>query len=450
MRNFLIIILLILGLASCSPNIGPAEAPNSPSPSNGATGISVTGINLSWNSIYLKGDQSINSNCDIYFGSNSANIPQLASGVISPYQISTTLDSGKTYYWYVIAYNENNDTTVGPSWHFTTVEQETNSAPNTPSNPSPSNGASNQSIDVSLSWTGGDPDPGDTVKYYVYFGTSSNPPLVSSNLANTSYNPGALNYSVTYYWKISAKDNHGSTTDGAIWSFATGSQPNSPPAKPSKLVTNYSWYYPNNYPYYPDTVVISGKFPNDPDNDSMYYRIDTGDGYISPWSDPHAFIGGDSILLLTGTYNNPSEDTGTYYGLKWQVKDIHENLSEWSDTKMVAVGHYNSSYEHDIYVNSSNSYNKYFYMWDKGEISRIYISLNSGSSFNAYLYDPNLNIVKQSTNATIVDWLFISTNSKEGYWTVVVQKTIGDAYIDVWINTFQLPPGFTDKKWKRR
>ncbi len=221
MRNFLIIILLILGLASCSPNIGPAEAPSSPSPSNGAAGISTTGVNLSWNSTYLKGDQSINSNCDIYFGSNSANIPQLASSVTSPYQISTTLDSGKTYYWYVIAYNENSDSTVGPSWHFTTVEQATNSAPNTPSNPSPSNGASNQSIDISLNWTGGDPDPGDTVKYDVYFGTSSNPPLVSSNLANTAYNPGALNYSVTYYWKISAKDNHGSSTVGAIWSFTT-------------------------------------------------------------------------------------------------------------------------------------------------------------------------------------------------------------------------------------
>jgi len=40
-----------------------------------------------------------------------------------------------------------------------------NTSPDTPSNASPSDGATEQSINVDLSWIGGDPDPGDSVTY---------------------------------------------------------------------------------------------------------------------------------------------------------------------------------------------------------------------------------------------------------------------------------------------
>lgn len=94
--------------------------------------------------------------------------------------------------------------------------------PYTPSNPSPADGAINQLINVALSWTGGDPDPEDTVTYDVYFGISTPPPLVSENQTQTTYNPGTLSYNTTYYWQIVATDNHGSSTKGSIWSFTTG------------------------------------------------------------------------------------------------------------------------------------------------------------------------------------------------------------------------------------
>lgn len=96
----------------------------------------------------------------------------------------------------------------------------TNNAPNIPSNPSPSNGAAGQSVDVDLSWTGGDPD-GDPVTYDVYFGTNSPPSLVSSNQSATSYDPGTLDYSTKYYWKIVAEDNNGAKSEGSVWEFTT-------------------------------------------------------------------------------------------------------------------------------------------------------------------------------------------------------------------------------------
>ena len=95
-----------------------------------------------------------------------------------------------------------------------------NNAPNQPSSPNPSNGANNQMVNSTLSWVGTDPN-GDPLTYDVYFGTSSNLPLASSNQSNANFNPGQLNNSSTYYWKIVAKDNQGATTTGPVWSFST-------------------------------------------------------------------------------------------------------------------------------------------------------------------------------------------------------------------------------------
>ena len=97
-----------------------------------------------------------------------------------------------------------------------------NTPPYTPSNPSPANHATGQSIHTDLSWTGGDPDAGDTVTYDVYFGTSTRPLKVSTAQSGTTYDPGTLSYS-TYYWRIVATDNHGASITGPLWDFTTGS-----------------------------------------------------------------------------------------------------------------------------------------------------------------------------------------------------------------------------------
>lgn len=111
----------------------------------------------------------------------------------------------------------------------------TNSHPNAPSNPNPANGANDIETNADLSWTCSDPD-GDLVSYDVYFGTT-NPPTtkVSSNQAGTSYDPGALGSSTTYYWQIVATDNIAwdiGNTAGPVWSFTTKSGGTSPPTPP--------------------------------------------------------------------------------------------------------------------------------------------------------------------------------------------------------------------------
>lgn len=96
-----------------------------------------------------------------------------------------------------------------------------NNLPYSPISPSPSNGATNQTTNVDLSWIGGDPD-GDPVTYDLYLGTKTSPPLLATGLAKTSHNPGLLNEDTQYYWKVVSKDDRGGETPGPVWTFTTG------------------------------------------------------------------------------------------------------------------------------------------------------------------------------------------------------------------------------------
>ncbi len=99
-----------------------------------------------------------------------------------------------------------------------------NLPPNQPSNPSPEHGAINQPINIVLNWTCSDPE-NDPLTYDIYFGTETDPPLLDEGISNSFYDPGILNYGITYYWKIVAEDDHGNTTESPIWDFTTEVDP---------------------------------------------------------------------------------------------------------------------------------------------------------------------------------------------------------------------------------
>jgi len=113
------------------------------------------------------------------------------------------------------------------------AQAQDNNPPNLPSNPTPAEGATNQSRNADLSWTGGDLD-GDAVTYDVYFEANDATPdlLVANNQVDTAYNPGTLAANTHYCWRIVAKDEHGATNAGPVWDFVTESSINNPPNMP--------------------------------------------------------------------------------------------------------------------------------------------------------------------------------------------------------------------------
>jgi CubicO group peptidase (beta-lactamase class C family) len=238
----------------------PPYEPSNPEPEDGETDVDID-IELSWTG----GDPNDYVKYDVYFGTSSPP-PKVESN-----QSDTTYDPGllefdTTYYWKIIAWDEFDCSTEGPIWSFTTEE---NLPPNEPSDPDPADEETNVDVDHLLYWTGGDPNIGDTVTYDVYFGISSPPPLVIEGISETSYDPGTMELSTTYYWQIVSEDSQGLTTTGPIWKFTTQAEPNDPPGAPD-IDGPIKGDPGTSYDYKFNSV--------DPDDDIVKYYIDWGDG----------------------------------------------------------------------------------------------------------------------------------------------------------------------------
>jgi hypothetical protein len=302
----------------------PPNAPSNPDPSDGATGVDVN-ADLSWTCSDPDGDPLT---YDVYFEADDST-PDV---IVSSNQSGTTYDPpgnlefNTQYYWQIIAWDDYGASNNSLIWSFTTLE---NNPPNTPSNPSPPDGETDVDVNADLSWTCSDPD-GDDLVYDVYFGTSSNPPLVSNHQSQTFYNPpGAMQYNTHYYWKIVAWDPYDESTTGPIWDFTTSSEPNNPPYIPSDPI-------PENGSTDIELDVVLSWSGGDPDQgDTVVYDV-----YLEANNpNPTIKVSNDQ----TGTTFNPdSLQPDTIYYWKIIAKDNHNIVTQgpiWHFTTKEAQNH---------------------------------------------------------------------------------------------------------------
>jgi len=291
-----------------TPKVGPLwhfqtnnlpNPPGNPSPANDSTGISINAV-LSWTCSDPNGDSLT---YDVFFGTSSSP-PRVVNN-----QTGTTYDpnlgNGTMYYWKIVAWDVNSGSQASPIWHF-----QTNSLPYQPSGPNPSNASTNIPINTNLSWTGGDPDSGDTVTYDVWFGLSSTPSIVSHNQSILMYNPPVdLFFDTYYYWRIVAWDNHNARRPGPLWHFKTAVEDNNPPnvpynANPANCSTNVLL-----------NVDLSWQ-GGDPDpGDTVTYDV-----YFGTSSSPQIVVHNQSGL----TYDPGILTSYTYYYWKIVAWDNHD------------------------------------------------------------------------------------------------------------------------------
>ncbi|MFH1227731.1 MAG: putative Ig domain-containing protein [Planctomycetota bacterium] len=189
--------------ANATTLINPPAQVASPAPANSVTNVPIN-TQLSWASA------SGATSYDVYFG--TVNPPPISqtSITITSYNPGVLAFSA-TYYWRIDSKNAGG-TITGTIWSFSTKPP---TPPAQVTTPTPTNSAANVSITTQLAWA----SAVDTASYDVYFGTS-NPPAYITNTATTTYNPGALAFITTYYWRMDSKNSAG-TTIGQVWSFTT-------------------------------------------------------------------------------------------------------------------------------------------------------------------------------------------------------------------------------------
>ena len=184
----------------------PPSAPVLLSPSNGATGVSLTPT-LTWSASGFDACQIA-----IYDGATLVWVGY--SGTTSRTVPGGVLVSGRTYTWLVWAHNAVGWSNPSAGWSFTTV-----SVPSAPSLLSPSDGASGVGLTPTLSWS---PVSGaDAYQIAVYDGASL---VLVGYSGSGSYTvpSGRLVYGHTYTWLVWAHNGFGWSNPSTGWSFTTG------------------------------------------------------------------------------------------------------------------------------------------------------------------------------------------------------------------------------------
>lgn len=104
-----------IAIATTAEN-NPPYVPSSPHPEDGAMDIGVK-THLSW----MGGDPDPGDKAtyDLYFG-NMTDPDLMANDLEKPNYYPGVLEHNTSYYWYVVAKDENGTTTTGPEWTFTT------------------------------------------------------------------------------------------------------------------------------------------------------------------------------------------------------------------------------------------------------------------------------------------------------------------------------------------
>lgn len=225
---FICLILLIAGDIYAQP-----QPPTLISPINNATGVSLFPT-FDWSDVTGATSYRLQVIQGATIVLDQSNITQSTFTVVS-----AVLTANTWYYWRVNATGPTGTSGWSASWNFQTG----NNAPPAPLLSSPPNNATNVSLTPTLSWnaaSGAD-------YYHIQVSTSntfSTTVVDVTGITGTGYSvpSGILFNNMTYYWRVNANNNGGSSPWSDIWGFSTIPAPPTPPTQiaPLNNATNVS------------------------------------------------------------------------------------------------------------------------------------------------------------------------------------------------------------------
>ncbi len=170
------------------------------------------------------------------YGGTSPNptskIDSTTGGITDTTKVIAGLTNGTDYYFRITAVNS-----AGLESGYSNEISATPLA--SPTLSSPSNGATNQLLTLSLSWT----TSTRATKYHLQVSTSSSfdaGTLIvdDSTLMTTSRQVGPLSFGTTYHWRVSALNNSGASPYSPVFDFSTI------PAQPATVNASVSFHFP--------------------------------------------------------------------------------------------------------------------------------------------------------------------------------------------------------------
>jgi hypothetical protein len=193
-----------------------AAAPAAPtlvSPTDGATGVSITPT-FSWNassgatSYRLQVSTTDTFSTTVFDQSGIAGTSKAVSGLVN----------NKKYYWHVNATNAGGTSGWSATWSFTTMA----TVPAAPTLLSPANNATGVSITPTLSWNASS----GATSYRLQVSTKNDFTTTvfdQSGINGTSYTvpSGKLSANITYYWRVNATNAGGTSAWSSVRSFTT-------------------------------------------------------------------------------------------------------------------------------------------------------------------------------------------------------------------------------------
>lgn len=128
------------------------------------------------------------------------------------------LETNTVHYFRIMAVGEDGLVSVySPVLKTLTIENPT--TPEVSTNPVPADGGSVKQLNLKLGWKNSTEEYFGQTKYDVYLGETENSlEKIASNLTETQLNPGILEADKTYYWRVDATNDVG-TTEGTVWNF---------------------------------------------------------------------------------------------------------------------------------------------------------------------------------------------------------------------------------------
>ncbi len=165
---------------------------------------------------------------------------------------------------------------------------------------------------VTVAWDANNPVPDG---YILYWGTASRNYTNSHDVGDaTQYTIPDLQEGVTYYFAATAYDDAGNESAYSDEIIHTVGDPNSNPTTPSVPSGPASGFIQTDYSF--------SSTASDPENDTLQYQYDWGDGVISGWGN--------------STQSHTWSSTGNYC-VKALARDVHGATSGWSSCGSINI-----------------------------------------------------------------------------------------------------------------